>query len=79
MKKAMTKTMTDSLSVPFFMFSDEYDITKLLEFRKKLVKEYNTKITLLPFILKAISLGFKQHPIINSWSGTETDADGYIK
>jgi len=27
MKKAMTKTMTESLSIPFFTFSDEIDAT----------------------------------------------------
>jgi 2-oxoisovalerate dehydrogenase E2 component (dihydrolipoyl transacylase) len=27
MKKAMTKTMTESRSIPFFMFSDEIDAT----------------------------------------------------
>ena len=75
----MTKTMTDSLSVPFFMFSDDYDVTKLLAYRKKLQKEQNVKITLLPFIIKAVSLGFKAHPLVNSWISGETDAEGYIK
>jgi pyruvate/2-oxoglutarate dehydrogenase complex dihydrolipoamide acyltransferase (E2) component len=33
MKKAMTKTMTESRSIPFFMFSDEIDATQLLKLR----------------------------------------------
>ena len=34
MKRAMTKTMTDSLSIPFFMFSEDMDSTGLLKLRK---------------------------------------------
>jgi len=32
-KKAMTKTMTESRTIPFFMFSDEVDATELLKLR----------------------------------------------
>ena len=35
-KKAMTKTMTESLSIPFFTFSDEIDATKLIALRKEM-------------------------------------------
>jgi len=30
MKKAMTKTMTESLSIPFFTFQDEIDASNLI-------------------------------------------------
>ena len=33
MKKAMTKTMTESRSIPFFMFADEIDATQMLRLR----------------------------------------------
>jgi 2-oxoisovalerate dehydrogenase E2 component (dihydrolipoyl transacylase) len=35
-KKAMTKTMTEALSIPFFTFSDEMDATKLISLRKEM-------------------------------------------
>lgn len=34
MKKAMTKTMTESLSIPAFTFSDEMNATSLIALRK---------------------------------------------
>ena len=35
-QKAMTKTMTDSLSIPTFTFSDDMDATKLIQLRTDL-------------------------------------------
>ena len=36
MKKAMTKTMTEALTIPFFTFSDEMDASKLFKLRKEM-------------------------------------------
>lgn len=36
MKKAMTKTMTQSLSIPTFTYSDDIDATDLMKLRKEL-------------------------------------------
>ena len=55
MKKAMTKTMTESLKVPFFGFTDEVDITTLLILRGEL-KKVHPEITPLAFFVKAASL-----------------------
>jgi len=35
-KKAMTKTMTQSLTVPTFTFSDDMDATQLIKLRNEL-------------------------------------------
>ena len=55
MKKAMTKTMTESLSIPFFTFSDEFDATNVIKIRKDLKEQYKD-LSLLPFFIKALSL-----------------------
>jgi 2-oxoisovalerate dehydrogenase E2 component (dihydrolipoyl transacylase) len=77
-QKAMTKTMTDSLSIPTFTFSDDMDATKLINLRQEL-KVSIDGLTFMPFFIKAISLAMNEHPIINSVVDPETDEEGYIK
>ena len=48
---------------------DDIDFTKLGELRKKFAADYEkkgVKLTLTPFILKAVATTLKQHPIFNS-------------
>ena len=73
----MTKTMTESLSIPFFTFSDEIDCTELLKLRQQL-KASGVKITVLPFFIKAISLAMLDYPDVNSHVDNDLDDDGYI-
>jgi 2-oxoisovalerate dehydrogenase E2 component (dihydrolipoyl transacylase) len=78
MKKAMTKTMTNSLTIPSFTFSDDIDATLLLQLRQTLKQTYKS-LTILPFFLKAVSLSMADFPIVNSNVNPDTDAEGYIK
>jgi len=73
----MTKTMTESLSIPFFTFSDDIDATELLRLRKQL-KDSGVKITVLPFFIKAVSLAMLDYPEVNSHVDNDLDDDGYI-
>lgn len=55
--------------IPHFVFSDEYDVTKLVESReilKERAQERGVKLTYMPIIVKAASLSLAAHPIINS-------------
>jgi 2-oxoisovalerate dehydrogenase E2 component (dihydrolipoyl transacylase) len=61
MKKAMTKTMTESRSIPFFTFSDEIDATEMLKLRQQLKKSHKN-LTILPFFVKAVSLAMHEFP-----------------
>ncbi|HUS23796.1 MAG TPA: dihydrolipoyllysine-residue acetyltransferase [Candidatus Binatia bacterium] len=54
------------LNVPHVTQHDEADITELEAFRKAQSEETGTKLTLLPFILKAVSVALKQFPEFNS-------------
>lgn len=78
MKKAMTKTMTQSLTIPTFTFSDDMDVTSLLYLRKH-AKAHIEGLTLLPFFIKALSLAMLEYPIINSIVNPDKDSEGLIK
>lgn len=78
-KKAMTKTMTASLAVPTFTFSDDADCTSLIALRQQLKTQIEGGITLLPFFMKALSLAMNDHPEINTVVSPELDAEGLIK
>lgn len=75
--KGMTKTMTEGLSIPFFVYQDEYDATQLMKLRKDL-KASNKNLTLLPFFIKAVSLSLRNSPKMNINVNPDTDEDGYI-
>ena len=77
-KKAMTKTMTQSLTIPTFTFSDDIDATATMNLRKQLKKDF-PDLTLLPFFIKALSFAMNEYPIVNSLVNPELDSDGYIK
>lgn len=74
----MTKTMTESLKIPFFGFTDEVDITDLLQLRASLKKQY-PEITPLSFFIKAASLAMLDHPKINTIVSDKLGPDGLIK
>lgn len=78
MKKAMTKTMTESRTIPAFTFQDEINATDLMKLRAQLKKNHKS-LTILPFFVKAASLAMQQYPIVNSQFNPETDDEGYIK
>jgi pyruvate dehydrogenase E2 component (dihydrolipoamide acetyltransferase) len=54
------------LNVPHVTQNDEADITELEAFRKAQSEELGLKLTLLPFIMKAVSVVMKQYPEFNS-------------
>ena len=77
-KKAMTKSMTESIHIPSFTFSDEFDVTDLSALREQM-KKAHAKLTLLPFFLKAASLALRDFPEVNSHVNPAPDAQGYIQ
>jgi pyruvate dehydrogenase E2 component (dihydrolipoamide acetyltransferase) len=54
------------LNVPHVTQHDRADITELEAFRKQVAAEQGTKLTLLPFLIKAVSVALKAHPEFNS-------------
>lgn len=81
-QEQMFKTMTRSLGIPHFLYADEIDFTELSTLRARLNKvlaassssrapvvpnaEGVTKLSYLPFIIKAVSVALQQYPILNA-------------
>ena len=70
LRKVISRRMSESWSsvVRVTQF-DDIDFTKLGELRKKYGADYEkkgVKLTLTPFVLKAVAAMLKQHPIFNS-------------
>jgi pyruvate dehydrogenase E2 component (dihydrolipoamide acetyltransferase) len=70
LRKVIARRMAESWnSVPRVTQFDEADFTKLNELRKKFAAAYEAKgvkLTLTPFVLKAVAETLKKHPIFNS-------------
>ena len=65
----MFKTMTRSLSIPHFLYTSTADMTALTVLRKVLnasAASPEQRLTHLAFIVKAVSLAFLHHPLLNS-------------
>ncbi|KAI1281041.1 2-oxoacid dehydrogenase acyltransferase [Xylaria sp. FL0933] len=73
-QQQMFKAMTRSLSIPHFLYADEIDFSQLYELRQRLnkvlvqsAKEGEiSKVSYLPFIIKAVSLGLYKYPTLNA-------------
>lgn len=69
-QKKMYETMTKSLSIPHFLYSDSVDFTNLSKLRKSLNSQSQSrneaKLSALPFIIKACSLALSQFPSLNA-------------
>jgi len=75
----MFKSMTKSLSIPHFLYADEINFTSLSALRPKLNKSLTknpigeiTKISYLPFIIKAVSMMLDDYPQLNARVGTDS-------
>jgi 2-oxoisovalerate dehydrogenase E2 component (dihydrolipoyl transacylase) len=70
MQAVMAKRMVASAStIPHFIFSEEIDVTDLLALRQQLkpvAEARGTRLTLMPFIMKAMALAVQEFPILNS-------------
>lgn len=66
---AMFRSMTQSLSIPHFLCADEVDLTELTTLRQQLNASANasaTRLSALPFIVKAVSLSLESFPLLNA-------------
>jgi 2-oxoisovalerate dehydrogenase E2 component (dihydrolipoyl transacylase) len=70
MKAAMARSMvTSATTIPHFIYSEDIDVTDLLKLREQLKPEAEargSRLTLMPFIMKAIALAVQEFPVLNS-------------
>ena len=70
LRKVIVRRMAESWNtVPRVTQFDDIDFTRVGELRKKFAPDYEkkgVKLTLTPFVLKAVAATLKQHPIFNS-------------
>ncbi|XP_048266185.1 lipoamide acyltransferase component of branched-chain alpha-keto acid dehydrogenase complex, mitochondrial isoform X1 [Bombus terrestris] len=72
--KHMWKTMTQSLSIPHFVYSDECNVNRLMDYRNEVkdsVKEQGVSLSLMPFFIKAASRALEKIPQLNAWLDEE--------
>ena len=69
----MFKTMTKSLTIPHFLYADEVDFSVITEVRHhlnhKLAKSPIggvSRLSFLPFIVKAVSMSLHEYPLLNA-------------
>ncbi|MFM9197222.1 MAG: 2-oxo acid dehydrogenase subunit E2 [Planctomycetia bacterium] len=70
MRKTIATNMVRSVStIPHLTNFDDADVTELEHLRKASAQEYaksNVKLTALGFVIKAVSLSLRQHPVVNA-------------
>ena len=70
MRKTIATNMVRSVStIPHLTNFDDADVPELEHLRKASAQEYaksNVKLTALGFVIKAVSLSLRQHPVVNA-------------
>jgi 2-oxoisovalerate dehydrogenase E2 component (dihydrolipoyl transacylase) len=79
-QRLMFQTMTRSLTIPHFLFTDVVDVTELDSLRRRFnatlaSKDGFRKLSLLPFIIKALSKAFMEHKTLNAHLDTQSKPD----
>ena len=73
----MFKTMTRSLQIPHFLYTDEINLTSLSTLRRRMNAHPSSvqRFSALPFIIKAVSLALLDYPLLNSRIEIGVDSD----
>ncbi|CAN8003743.1 unnamed protein product, partial [Ixodes hexagonus] len=68
-RKAMAKTMAQSLAIPHFGYCDEIDVTRLVQLRpllKPFAESRGVRLSYMPFFIKALSIALFEYPDLNA-------------
>lgn len=76
-QKAMVKSMSKSLSIPHFLFSDEVSFLELAKIRAVVNSDTKNKISFMPLLLKTFSAALLHFPLLNASFDDASDALKY--
>jgi pyruvate dehydrogenase E2 component (dihydrolipoamide acetyltransferase) len=75
MRQTIARNMVSSYTtIPQLTNFDDVDVTELDHLRRDSQKDYDSqgiKLTTLPFLVKAVAVGLKHHPIVNASVGED--------
>jgi 2-oxoisovalerate dehydrogenase E2 component (dihydrolipoyl transacylase) len=71
----MFKSMTQSLSIPHFLYTSPIDFAPLNSMRSRIREVSGQKLSPLPFIIKAVSLALQEFPALNAHLHTDSDSN----
>ncbi len=81
-RAVMARRMVESAStVPHFQYGEEIDVTELLALRERLkpvAEAQQTRLTLMPFFMKALALAIRDYPILNARLNPEVTEIHYL-
>lgn len=78
-QRAMVKSMTDARSIPAHNIQELFCVDEIKKTRKSYLKlNPKSKLTYLPFFIKAFSQAMLEFPIFNSVITSKPGSDGYI-
>ena len=82
-RKIAEQMVRSALTIPHFCYVDEVDMTELVGLRKRtnaaLVAAGRSKISYLPFVMKALWVAFQDHPEVNALYDNTTGEVVYKK
>ncbi len=82
-RKISEQMVRSALTIPHFCYVDEVDMTDLVALRKTtnaaLVQAGRSKVSYLPFIMKAVWIAFQDHPEVNALFDNTTGEVVYKK
>jgi 2-oxoisovalerate dehydrogenase E2 component (dihydrolipoyl transacylase) len=76
-EQGMVKSMMSSLSVPDFLYHEEFDVTEIELLRHQINKSSDSKVSLFTMLIKTFSLALLQNPKLNSLYYYDSDPYSY--
>lgn len=65
-QRAMARAMTESLKIPHFGYNDEFRMDALIKKRQENNEQSPVKLSIMPFIIRAIRIAMKDFPGVNA-------------